>query len=168
VKTLQGVIPNTLIDATMYSGRVYATQPITSSIVRMDPVTGGFAAARTWQKGDIAALSGARAISIDNDVYVSLKDNVLKFDRGNTVPFSLGTIDPTPSDITRMWTDATSNFLYLLEPAKHRIVVVDKGNGAYAKQLMFDGLEGVTDFLVNEPAKQIWLLAGTKVLNASF
>ncbi|MEI7740876.1 MAG: hypothetical protein WCJ29_00045 [bacterium] len=165
-KTQQGVFPNTLVDATMYSGRVYGINPVTSSIVRIDPLTGGFGTAKTWQKGEVKALAEARSIAIDTDVYIAIKDNILKFSRSFPADFKLGSVDPSLTDIKCMWTSDKSSYLYLLEPSAHRVVVIDKGNGAYVKQFLFNGTEGVSDFLVDEASRQIYLLTGKQILNA--
>ena len=71
-------------------------------------------------------------------------------------------IEPKPQQITKIFTSAETKYLYLFDPAAKRIVVLNK-EGELTKQYLFETLENINDFTVNEKNKKIYLTSGSKI-----
>ncbi len=108
-------------------------------------------------------LSQASDIAIDGHIYILSRDgSVSKFLRGSKVSFQVGLVDP-PFEAADRLSVGKSGDLYILEATKNRLVQFDK-NGDFVRQYQGASLSGVSDFAVDEKAKQIYFLVGTKVL----
>jgi hypothetical protein len=108
-------------------------------------------------------------LAIDGYIYVLQSDGkIVKFDRGSAVdfPISKAPLDPL-SNPTKIYTELDLNKIFILEPSKSRVVVLDKdaqGTGAtYSAQYVFDGISDVRDMYYDKGTNKLYLLDSQKV-----
>ncbi|KKQ74498.1 MAG: hypothetical protein US94_C0003G0016 [Berkelbacteria bacterium GW2011_GWB1_38_5] len=115
-------------------------------------------------------LKSARSIAIDGSIYV-LKENgqAVKLLKSKVQDFSLQNI-PTPNDKIaepiKIFTDADTPSVYVLDGAQKRIVEFDK-DGYFVRQYAF--LENIkySDFFVSVKARKIWLIGENNLYEIS-
>lgn len=69
---------------------------------------------------------------------------------------------PPPKDAQKIWTSADLPYLYILDSAEKRIIILDK-NGELVKQIKSDNFSQLLDFEVSPDGKTLWLLDGLKL-----
>lgn len=143
-----------------YNSRLYVLNSRDSQIYRLNRVGTGFGEAGAWLK-EPADLADAKHVFIDGNIYV-LKGSgeILKFLRGERENFPLDKAEPPVTDAKKFIITGKQKFVYLLEPAKKRLLVYDKtGKLVVQYELALSG--ELVDFALNEEAKKIyWLLDG--------
>ena len=149
----------TLLAGQQYGPRLY-TVTSDGAILRHAPSASGFARGTTWLRED-TPLSQPTDLIIDGNVYVL--DNgtsIHKFFKGVREPFNSESIDPPLSNAQHIWTDADSDFLYILERARRRLVIVNK-RGVMQLQYIFD--RAVEDFAINEAEQTGYVVVGQNI-----
>jgi hypothetical protein len=135
--------------------RIYVPYPKTAQILRYDPTAdgGGFAAPAPYFISESVDVASFRELYVDGDVYAVPADNLEQYFSGRQTPFSL---DPPPDDgdlrpghdyalLAATGVRGDGN-LYVWDKLWSRILVYDKGAGAYSTQfLAADGTQPLTD-----------------------
>jgi serine/threonine protein phosphatase PrpC len=135
--------------------RIYVPYPKTSQILRYDPTAdgGGFSAPAPYFISESVDVSAFRQLYVDGDVYAVTADNLEQFFSGRQTAF---TLDPPPDDLdlragheygrlaaTGVRGDGN---LYVWDKLWSRVLVYDKGAGAYqAQYLAAEGTQALTD-----------------------
>lgn len=153
-----------VVDIKGFSGNTYLLDKGKSQIWKHVGEAGKFGAATAWFKPGVKPdLSEAMAMAIDGSVWmVTRTGKVVKYARGSPEAFEITGLDEPLREPERMYTDADSQRLYILDKGNRRVVVVDK-SGEYQAQYRWEGMDQVTDMVVAEAAKKILLLAGNLV-----
>ncbi len=125
--------------------RIYVPYPKTAQILRYDPTAdgGGFAAPAPYFISESVDVAAFRQLYVDGDVYAVTADNLEQFFSGRQTQFSL---DPPPDDAdlrpgheyallaaTGVRSDGN---LYVWDKLWSRVLVYDKGAGAYSTQFI--------------------------------
>jgi hypothetical protein len=74
---------------------------------------------------------------------------------------------PFPENLTQIKTRVELPYLYLLEPSKKRVIVIDK-SGKVVKQFQSEKFDNLKDFEVSDNGKTIYLLNGSELFQVSF
>jgi hypothetical protein len=153
-------------DVALYGGRVYVLQPSDNQIVRFSPAGAGYTTGANWIKARSTDLSDAVSLAIDGTVFV-LKGSggIVRFVAGSETGWATPVIDPALTAPTDIWTSPESSYVYILEPATERLVILKKDDASLVAQYRSDSWSGLTDFLVDEPNKTIYLIAGSKLFS---
>lgn len=147
----------------VYFGNVYVLDRTSKQILKYVSTSGGYVKTSYFANGTTPDVSSAQGIAIDGSIWVLLKDGtVLKFTRGNPDNLTLSGLDKNFSSPTRIFTNADSNNVYVLDNGNSRIVVFDK-TGAYQSQYVSPVLKDAKDFEVTESAKKAFVLSGDKI-----
>lgn len=148
-------------DFALYNQRLYILDILGNQIWRHNPAPEEFSLGTPWIRGDVN-LEGAVGIAVDGTIFV-VKSNgeLIKLGNGQRIDFS-AQIDPALATPTKIWTSAESNYLYILEPATKRLVVVDK-DGKLKIQYLSEKFSDLRDFAISEEDKKIYLLSGNSV-----
>ncbi len=155
---------NTWADLVEYSNRLYVLSPSAGQVVRYSINDRGFDGGSNWIKAKSSDLSQAVSLAIDGTVYVLRPDGTaVRFATGNEVGWALQVADPPVTGATDIWTDADSTFVYVLDPAGKRLLVYAKETGAFTSQYYSDAFADLKDFHVDEAARTIYLLSGSKL-----
>ncbi len=151
-------------DVALYGGRVYVLQPSDNQIIRFSPAGAGYTTGANWIKARSTDLSDAVSLAIDGTVFV-LKGNggIVRFVAGSETGWATPAIDPALTAPTDIWTSPESSFVYILEPATQRLVILKKDDALLVAQYRSDTWSGLSDFLVDEANKTIYLIAGSKM-----
>jgi ABC-type uncharacterized transport system permease subunit len=102
---------------------------------------------------------------MDGAIYVLYPNSkILKFSQGSPQNFSLTGVVPQIGKIDTLYADPDNQYIYLLDRAGKRVVVVDK-KGNYKAQYTSDQIASATSLVVSEAQKEILLLTGDKLLS---
>jgi hypothetical protein len=93
---------------------------------------------------------------------VLTQSGVRKFAKGIETPFSVSGLDPALASPATIWTYNDVNFLYILEPANKRLIVLEK-SGTLLKQYTDPAWKNPTGMVVDEPNKTAYVLDGATV-----
>lgn len=149
-----------------YLSRVYVLETNHSDIVRFNKGTNSLGTGSSWLK-ESAAVSRGRTLVVDGSIFILQPDGqVEEFQAGRRVNFRLSSVTPALTDATRLWTDAASKHLYLLDPANRRFLVFDK-TGKLLDQYQSSVWSRLLDVTANEKTKTAYVLNGTSMYSVS-
>jgi len=151
-------------DLVLYANKLYVLQPSDGQVIKYGRAGGAFDGGTQWIKATSTDLGDAISLAIDATIFI-LKQNgdIVRFTSGSEIGWDPGTVDPPMTSASDIWTDGFSDYVYVLEPASQRLVVYRKEDGAFLVQYRSDAWSGLTDFVVDETNKNIYLLAGQNV-----
>lgn len=139
----------------VWNDREYALDPEGATITREGT---------PWVKGGGEDLRDALSITIDGSVFVGTSSGkILKYHLGDKTDFAPGRVEPALKSITRILAPAESAYLYLLVPETKRVVVLIKETGALAAQYTSPAFDALSDIVVDESKKTVYLKNGTAV-----
>lgn len=100
---------------------------------------------------------------VDGNVWITTKDGkVLKFATGEEQPFTLQGIAEPPTSPLAIYTEENMPNLYLLEPQKSRLLIIDK-NGLLQKEIRSSSLASATGLVVSTAQQKILILSGSQL-----
>lgn len=151
-----------------YLGNFYVLDKKEGQIFKFVPTEGGFSKTNYLASGVSLDFSKAASISIDGSLWVLLNDGTIaKFTKGKIENFTLSGLDKPFNSPVRIFTNADSNNLYILDPQNSRIVVIAK-DGAYQAQYQADILKTASELEVVEKDKKIFFLSQEKIWEIEF
>jgi hypothetical protein len=147
----------------LFGRRLYTLDSTHNRIQKYSLTVGGFSKGSDWLE-DETSLSGGISLAVDGSLYV-LTDNgqLLKFLKGSPADFTLSQLTNPLNHPTRLFTDDTTNNIYILDPAQKRLVVFDK-EGALKDQYTSESFNDLKGMAVNEAERKAYLLNGTEIL----
>ncbi|MCX6715340.1 MAG: hypothetical protein NTX72_06030 [Candidatus Uhrbacteria bacterium] len=149
-----------------YAHRMYLLTANTNDaeLLKFSKGGSGYGTGTSWISSKTEALASPHALTIDGSLYILHGTGlVARFQNGAEVGWQLGAIEPPATDITRIWTDGNSKFLYALEPKTKRLIVYKKDTGAFVTQYTSDAFADLSDFLVDEKAQAVYILSGANI-----
>ncbi len=145
----------------VYFGNIYMLDKKSGQIFKFTKIDSGFG--KSNYLGTSQDFSNASALTIDGSVWILFEDgSIKKFTRGKPDDFRTSGLDTPLAKPSRIYTDADSNNVYILDNGNSRIVVLNK-NGAYQTQYNTGILKTAKDFEVLEKDKKIFILSNNKV-----
>ena len=147
-----------------YTEWLYVLSPAKKNIYRYESTDGKFGDPKAWLKitpnfdfKDIAAWS------IDGDIWLTtLQGQVLKLHSGKVVDFKIIGLKEEFTSPIQIYTHPDFANIYLLEAAKHRLVVIDK-EGKFIKEIKSGSLASGTGLLINEATKKAYVISGSLI-----
>lgn len=158
----QGVV---LTDIALYNARLYVLDSANGAIYRHNPTQIGYDNGALWSKNlsDPEILKNGVSFGIDGDLFVlTSKGKIVKLTAGDEQPFEIKGLDPVLDSPTLLETNSEFNNLYILEPSRKRIVIIDK-EGNFKKQFTTDLWKNPTGLAISIDEKQAYVLDGTTV-----
>lgn len=149
-------------DLVSYNNNVYALTASGGQIVKMRPQGLGFEAGTPWISGKTSDISQAIALAIDGDVWVLTNTDVVVFASGKETPWNHAAIDPALVKPLDIWTDVDSAYLYILDGADGRVIVLEKESGNIVAQYV-SNISSIVGFAVRENENRIILATPTTV-----
>jgi hypothetical protein len=150
-----------------YAGNIYVLDKEESAILRYASGGGGFGAGKPWlSEGTEVDLKDVLDWAIDGSLWTLGADEVVKFSLGNRQSFSLQGVFPAIEKASNIYTDEESQYLYILEPPKNRVVVTDK-EGKYKAQYLADALGAGRGVYVSENDRIMLVLLADKLVSIS-
>ena len=151
-------------DITTYNDNLYALTGASQQIVKMRPQVPNYEGGTAWITARTTDITTARALAIDSNVYVLLTNGIVKFTSGREQDWQIGVVDPPLTQPIDLWTSAESTFLYILDPAEKRVLVLLKETGEVKAQYVSDAFLGAVGFVVDETTSKIIVITSTQAL----
>lgn len=150
-------------DFTFYNDRLYNLIPSKNQIYRHPQVGDGYGAGLTWIQESGVSLEGANSVGIDTRIWTAQESGqITKFFKGYKQAFSIKEVDPEVEHIDKMIKGADSDFIYILEKGKNRMLVLND-EGELITQYFSEELDNVTSFDVDEKGKALYLANGDRI-----
>ncbi len=145
-----------------FAGNLYLLD--SEGIWRYQTTETGFSEKQKWfGEGVSVDLSEVVFMAIDGSIWLLRQDGkILKFSQGSPEAFGIGGLDKPFSSPSVIYADSEAENLYILDKGNSRIVVLTK-DGEYQGQYIWEGLKEVSDMVVSEAEKKIFLLSGEKI-----
>jgi hypothetical protein len=112
-----------------------------------------------------STLGTIKSMAIDGRVYLIENNSVTKLSGGKRELLSLDEVTPPLEEPTRVSVSTDLDFLYILEPKNHRLLVYSK-NGVYKAQYTGDQLTNLKDAVVDQKNRLVYFLNGKSVYSA--
>jgi len=132
------------------------------------PLEKGKDSPQSWMVSGTKKAIGGKSMAIDGSVWILQGENIIWRYYGGRYQAELK-LDffPYPKKIYKIFTSASLPYLYLLEPAQNRIIILNK-SGQVIKQFQSEKFDNLKDFSISEDGKTIYLLNGLKVYQITF
>jgi len=150
-----------------FAGNMYVMDKAGNQIYRYSGQTDGtFGPQQTWLSSSTKVdFSNVVEWGMDGAIYVLYPNaRILKYSLGSPQNFSVSGVVPQIGNIDAVYADPDNQYIYLLDKAGKRVVVVDK-KGNYKAQYTSDQIVGTKSLVVSEAQKEIILLTGDKLLS---
>ncbi|MBU0598444.1 hypothetical protein KKF61_05680 [Patescibacteria group bacterium] len=152
-----------ITDIFIYDSRLYMLDTNNNQIFRAFRVTGGYNSPTEW-KNDGTSLTEAVSLAIDGTIFVLEKNgNVLKMSQGNLQQWSLDAIDPELINADKIFTNTSTDNLYILDKQQQRIIEYTK-IGQLLNQYTSELFNNINDFVVDYINKKMYVLNGNTIL----
>jgi hypothetical protein len=99
----------------------------------------------------------ANSISFDGDLWISEKDSILKYKKGELKEKIRPDIFPEVQNFSKIFTSPSLPYLFILEPEQKRILIFEK-SGKIFKQFQSERFDNLLDFSISKDGKKIFLL----------
>ncbi len=147
----------------IYFGNIYILNKASKQVLKYVSTASEYVKATYFAQDTNPDISSATSMAIDGSVWILLKDGtILKFTRGSADSFQLSGLDRGFSSPTRIFTNADSDNVYVLDNGNSRIVAFDK-KGAYVSQYQSSMFKTAKDLEVREKDKKVFILNGSKL-----
>ena len=155
-----------------YNGKMYLLDAEESQIWKYATKRDKYGNAESYIEG--GSIENPVDIAIDGSIYVLEGDgDIMKFSRGEQVDFSISKLplDPIESP-TRIYTELDLDKIFLLEPTKNRVIVLNKdfqtGNAVYSTQYVFDdSISGARDMFYDKDSNKLYILNSQRIYEIS-
>ncbi|MFH0854485.1 MAG: hypothetical protein V1891_03255 [bacterium] len=160
IKTL---LSGAIADVKKYADSVYVIDTQNNQIY-----TYRYAKREEWIKDSSIDAKNMISMAIDGNIF-ALKNNgeILKYFRGKKENFSLQDIDPPLKNSKKIFTDADTKKLYLMDAENRRIIVFEKeckdSKCSLIAQYTSDKFTDLKDFAVDERNMAIYVLNGNEI-----
>ncbi|MDO8429594.1 MAG: hypothetical protein Q7S88_03115, partial [Candidatus Daviesbacteria bacterium] len=157
-----------IVDIYGFGGNLYlldsGNPPAGGQIWKYLPIVTGYSDKKAYLVGEKEDLIGSKRMQIDGSVWVlNGKGEIVKYTQGVKDHFSISGMDKPISKIKTFYVSDTTEKLYIIDEDNSRLVVLDK-SGVYKTQYQSEKLKEVTDLIVEEKSKKVYLLLGNKIL----
>lgn len=153
-----------IADIYAFAGNVYLLDAGKNQVWKYLPVADTYSDKREYLNKDTkASFSGVFRMQIESSVYLlKTGGEILRFTRGDKDNFSLGGLDKGVKDPKSLFISSDTDNLYLLDSGNSRLLILTK-TGSYKGQVSGDKFATATDIAVDEAAKKVYLLDGSKI-----
>lgn len=147
-----------------YAGNMYVVDERASKILRYQAGESGFGSKQDWlAAGTTLASNNIDTILIDGSVWLFQEnEGISKYNQGVRQPFSLKGVFPETTDLRAIFTSEDVEYVYLLDTANSRIVVVTK-SGDFKAQYLSEQIKFANGLVVTEANSKIILLMENKL-----
>lgn len=148
-----------------YAGNLYLIDKVGSTIWRYPGAGETFSSKQNWlAPGTKVDLSQVKGVTIDGTIFLlSSSGKISKFSLGNPTGFTPQGVFPELSTPDAIYTNEELKYVYVLERAAKRIVVLEK-DGKYKAQYTSDKIGEAKDLAVSEKEGKIVILTGSRLL----
>lgn len=147
-----------------FGGNVYLLDIGKNMIWKYLATADGYSDKREYlNKNTKADFASAIRMQIESSIYVLKKDGeMFRFTRGDKDNFSYGGLDKGVKDPKSFFVSSDTDNLYLLDSGNSRLLILTK-TGSYKGQINGEKFAQASDLVVDEKAKKVYLLDGSKI-----
>ncbi len=147
-----------------FAANIYILDKGKNAIWRYSGSESGFGSQNNWfAPGINVDLSSVTAWSIDGSIWLlTSKGEIEKYTNGNPQNFVMSGLEGDIAGSVDIFSDDTTQYLYILDKNKGRIIVLDK-NGGYKAEYVSDQIRSTTKIIVSEENKKMILMSGDKL-----
>jgi len=146
-----------------YLSNLYFLDKKTCEIIKYSLLGGkNWGSPKKWIK-DKGFCSEPKSMIVDGSVWILNGDNsILRYYSGSFQETIIPDFFPFPENITQIKTKIDIPYLYLLEPVKNRVVIIDK-KGKIIKQFQSQKFDNLKDLDISSDGKIIYLLNSSTI-----
>jgi hypothetical protein len=149
-----------------YDGNLYVLDPRGNQVHRYLPAAQGFDSEPSALLAGQTGLNDAQGLAIDEDVFIYLKDGVVRrYRQGVNAGFNLAGIDRLPKAASDLVVASPAEEVYLADTSNKRIVVAGK-DGTYRRQFVSNAFTDIRALAVDSASSQIYVVVGDALLTA--
>jgi hypothetical protein len=154
-----------LSDLQIFGGNVYLLDPTHSQIWKYVPEGTSLGTVKNYVSVDsVVDMTDGVSFSIDGSIWVAKKNGtVVKFIQGKQAPFSVTGLTSELKSLRALYTDETTDYLYLLDDVTSRVVVVQKKDGAYVSNYSSPVFKDAGDVVVDVKGNLLFVLVREKI-----
>jgi hypothetical protein len=117
-----------------------------------------------WVKsGTSIDFDQVNSMAIDGDIWLARKDGqIKKYTSGKEVAFTISGMSENFDSPISLYTAEDMSNLYILEPAKGRVVILDK-EGRFLREVKSSSLRSTTALVASEKLKKVFAVSGSLV-----
>ncbi len=155
---------NALIsNISIYNRRLYSVDTQNNQIYKHDSIKSGFSLGKEWLKNNTADLKTSIDLALDGDVFVlGTAGSINKFTSGSNEPFAISGLDPALTSADEIWTYNDLIYIYILDTANKRIIVLDK-TGVLKTQITAEEFTHPESMIIDEQKGLAYVLNNNKV-----
>lgn len=153
-----------------YNNYIYLLNPDKRNIFRYEiQQNQKLSSPSAWIKPDEKLdITSVQSIAIDGDVWFATKTGEIKrFTSGKESNFTIAGLKEAFSTPLKIFTKDGLQNIYILEPAKNRLVILNK-NGTFLKEIRSTTLASASDVVAAETNKIVYILSGSLVYEVQF
>lgn len=141
---------------------VYVFNPEKRNIYRYVKTEAKYSDPIGWLQGPLGVqFTSVSSLSIDGDLWITTTaGEIKKFSAGSSQTFSITGLSESFSSPIWLYTNEEQQNLYVLEPAKKRLVIISK-DGRFLRQIVSGSLASATGVLANEQLKKAFAISGS-------
>lgn len=150
-------------DLASYKNNIYFLDSKDGEIVKFvfDPEKNELSQGKIWLSRKTKKPQNAKSFACDGGIWaLNEKGEILKFNNGYFIQ-KLETASNFEG-ATKIWTSSNHPFLYVLDPPKKRITILNK-KGGVEKQYFSEKFDNLKDFWVSKNGNAIYLLNGNQI-----
>lgn len=148
-----------------FSDFLYVFNPVKRNIFRYASGKDGYSQPVGWLQSTLGVqFEDVVSMAVDGDLWLATKQGEIKrYTRGVAVPFQIVGL-PTPfSTPIQLATTPDSPTIYVLEPAKKRLILLTKKDGAFLREVQSSSLASATGIVVSEHLRTVYAVSGSIV-----
>ncbi|MFH0863758.1 MAG: hypothetical protein V1858_01565 [Candidatus Gottesmanbacteria bacterium] len=156
-----------IVDIKAFGTNIYLLDRAGNKIWKYSGTGNGFGQKVNYLDQELS-LSGATSMTIDGVVWIAT-DKIIKLVQGSQENFNIAGLNQPLGNNSIIFTTEESKNLYILDKQSfpsdknnHRVVISDK-SGAYKSQYVWSKIGDISDMIISEEAKKLFLLSGSKI-----
>ena len=119
-----------------------------------------------WLNNQTTKPIESNSLSIDGSIWTMNKDSISKYSTGIFRETLGSTLFPYAENLSKIFTNTTLLYLYILEPTQNRIIIISK-SGKVINQFQSEKFDNLLDFAISKDGS-IYLLNGLKLYQIEF
>ncbi|MCA9373032.1 hypothetical protein KC921_02955 [Candidatus Woesebacteria bacterium] len=146
-----------------YQDYVYLLNPVGRVIYRYERGPTALRNRTAWIGSSSGVpFSDVTSMVVDGSIWLGTKDGrIIQLRSGKVVQFDISGLSEPPDSTVHLATKVDDPYLYVLEPAKKRVFVVEKETGEVAKQVQNTSLGSATQIIFDSVAQAPLVVSGS-------
>jgi hypothetical protein len=156
-------------DLAYFEGNFYFLDGDNGEIIKYGaPISDGKNHPIKWLTNAGQKPLNGKSIAVDGYIWVLNENNeIFEYRVGSLQTTMTANLFPLPKNFSKIETSPNLPYIFILEPAQNRVIIMDK-QGKLVKQLQSDDFNNLLDFAISEDGQTIFVLNGLKVYKINY